>query len=104
LSPGSYGALRGHAELRLAAGIRCGRKRAERPMRAHGLQGVYRRRGRGCTRHDPTASPSEDRVNRRYVADRPNVVWVTDITQHRTEGGWVYDAVVLDVFARRVLG
>jgi putative transposase len=104
MSRGSYGSPRVHAELRLAAGVRCGRKRVERLMRAHGLQGVYRRRGRGCTRRDPAAQPSADRVNRRFVADRPDALWVTDITQHRTEGGWVYCAVVLDVYARRVVG
>ena len=53
---------------------------------------------------DPHASPSADLVNRPFVADRPDALWVTDITQHRTQGGWVYCAVVLDVFARRVVG
>jgi len=45
-----------------------------------------------------------DLVNRRFVADRPDALWVTDITQHRTAEGWVYRAVVLDVYARRVMG
>ncbi|MBM0226064.1 MULTISPECIES: DDE-type integrase/transposase/recombinase [Micromonospora] len=93
-----------HAELRLAAGVRCGRKRVERLMRHAGLQGVYRRRRKGCTVRDPHASPSADLVNRRFVAERPDALWVTDITQHRTSQGWVYCAVVLDVFARRVVG
>jgi putative transposase len=104
MSRGTYGAPRVHAELRLAAGVRCGRKRVERLMRANGLQGVYRRRGRGCTRRDPAATPSADRVNRRFVADRPDALWVTDVTQHRTDEGWLYCTVVLDVFARRVVG
>ncbi|MBM0229167.1 IS3 family transposase [Micromonospora sicca] len=103
MSRGTYGSPRVHAELRLAAGVRCGRKRVERLMRVHGLQGVYRRRRTGCTVRDPQAS-SADLVNRRFVADRPDALWVTDITQHRTQGGWVYCAVVLDVFARRVVG
>ncbi|MFG2105188.1 IS3 family transposase [Micromonospora echinaurantiaca] len=104
MSRGTYGSPRVHAELRLAAGVRCGRKRVERLMRHAGLQGVYRRRRRGCTVRDPHASPSADLVNRRFVAERPDALWVTDITQHRTQGGWVYCAVVLDVFARRVVG
>jgi putative transposase len=87
-----------HAELRLAAGVRCGRKRVERLMRHAGLQGVYRRRRRGRTVRDPAAQNSADLVNRQFVADRPDALWVTDITQHRTQGGWVYCAVVLDVF------
>ncbi len=45
-----------------------------------------------------------DRVQRQFVADRPDKLWVTDITQHRTGQGWVYCAVVLDVFSRRVVG
>ena len=104
MSRGTYGAPRVHAELRLAAGVRCGRKRVERLMRAAGLQGVFRRRRRGCTVRDPAAQPSTDLVQRRFTADRPDALWVTDITQHRTEQGWVYCAVVLDVFARRVVG
>jgi putative transposase len=104
MSRGSYGAPRVHAELRLAAGVRCGRKRVARLMRADGLEGVYRRRRKGCTVRDPAATPSADLVNRRFVADRPDALWVTDVTQHRTGQGWVYCAVVLDVFARRVVG
>ena len=104
MSRGTYGAPRVHAELRLAAGVRCGRKRVARLMRADGLEGVYRRRRKGCTVRDPDATPSTDLVNRRFVADRPDALWVTDVTQHRTDEGWVYCAVVLDVFARRVVG
>jgi putative transposase len=104
MSRATYGAPRVHAELRLAAGVRCGRKRVERLMRAAGLQGVYRRRRRGCTVRDPAAQPSADLVQRRFTAGQPDALWVTDITQHRTDQGWVYCAVVLDVFARRVVG
>jgi putative transposase len=43
-------------------------------------------------------------MRRRFVADEPNRMWVTDITQHPTREGWVYCAVVLDAFARRVVG
>jgi putative transposase len=45
-----------------------------------------------------------DGVQRRFHADRPDKLWCTDITQHRTSEGWVYSAVVLDVFSRRVVG
>jgi putative transposase len=103
-SRGTYGSPRVHAELRLAAGVRCSRKRVARLMRAQGLQGVHRRRRKGCTVRDPVATPAADLVNRRFTADRPDALWVTDITQHRTGQGWVYCAVVMDVFARRVVG
>lgn len=73
-------------------------------MREAGLCGVYRRRRKGCTVRDPAATPSADLVQRRFVADRPDALWLTDITQHRTGEGWVYCAVVMDVYARRVVG
>lgn len=104
MSRGTYGSPRVHAELRLAAGVRCGRKRVARLMREDELHGVYRRRRKGCTVRDPAASPSADLVNRRFTADAPDRLWLTDITQHRTDEGWVYCAVVMDVFARRVVG
>jgi len=103
-SRGSYGSTRVHAELRLGQGLRCGRKRVERLMRSAGLQGIYRRRRKGCTVRDPAASPHPDLVNRQFTADRPDRLWVTDITQHRTGQGWLYCAVVLDVYSRRVVG
>jgi len=103
-SRGSYGSPRVHAELRLGQDLRCGRKRVERLMRTAGLQGIYRRRYRGCTVRDPAATPHPDLVNRQFTADRPDRLWVTDITQHRTGQGWLYCAVVLDVFSRRVVG
>ena len=93
-----------HAELRLGAGIRVGRKRVERLMRQAGLEGIYRRRSRGCTRRDQSATASDDLVNRRFTVDRPDRLWVSDITEHPTEGGRVYLAVVLDAWSRRVVG
>jgi putative transposase len=103
----TYGSPRVHAELRLGEGIRVGRKRVERLMRQHGIVGVHRRRSAGRTRSDSAASAAScaaDLVHRRFVADRPDALWVSDITQHRTEQGWVYCAVVLDTFSRRVVG
>ena len=100
----TYGSPRVHAELRLGQNIRVGRKRVERLMRAHRIVGVHRRRRGGCTVRDPAGQPSTDLVNRRFVADRPDALWVSDITQHRTEAGWVYCAVVLDTYSRRVVG
>jgi putative transposase len=73
-------------------------------MRQAGLEGVYRRRRRGCTKRDPAATPNDDLVNRRFSVDGPDRLWVSDITEHPTGGGKVYLAVVLDAFSRRVIG
>jgi putative transposase len=98
-----YGSPRVHAELRLGEGIRCSRKRVERLMRQAGLQGIYRRRSRGCTRRDGTA-PSDDLVNRVFDPVDTDRLWVMDITEHPTREGKVFLAVVLDAFSRRVVG
>jgi len=103
-SRGTYGAPRIHAALRLQEGICCSRKRVARLMREQGLVGVHRRRPRGFTRRDPQATRAPDRVRRQFVALAANRLWVADITQHRTAEGWLYVAVVLDVFSRRVVG
>jgi transposase InsO family protein len=80
LSRGTYGSPRVHAELRLGMGIRCGRKRVERLMRVACLAGVTRRKGRGCTRRGPKATPSDDLVDRNFAVDAPDRLWVADIT------------------------
>jgi putative transposase len=98
----SYGAPRVHAELRLGLGMRCGRKRVARLMRAAGIAGIsHRRKRRGGT---PAPAPHDDLVRRRFVADRPNMLWVTDITQHPTREGTVYCCAVLDVYSRMIVG
>lgn len=102
-SRGTYGSPRVHAELRLGLGIRVGRKRVERLMRKAGIEGVYRRRRPGC-RKRPQAELAEDLVNRQFSVEGPDRLWVTDITQHPTSEGWVYAAVVLDAWSRRVVG
>jgi putative transposase len=104
LSRGTYGSPRVHAELRLGLGIGCGRKRVERLMRAEGIRGISRRRARGCTKRNPAGVPADDLVGRRFRPERPDAVWVADITQHRTGEGWLYGAFVLDAYSRRVLG
>jgi putative transposase len=70
-------------------------------MRLHRLAGVHRRRWRHGQRSEAVWP---DHVKRRFVAEAPDRLWVTDITQHRTGEGWIYAAVVLDVFSRRVVG
>ena len=103
-SRGTYGAPRVQAELRLGLEVRVGRKRVARLMREHGLVGVHRRRGRGLTRRDPAAVPAPDLVERTFTPPASDRLWVADITQQRTDDGWLYLAVVLDAFSRRIVG
>jgi putative transposase len=100
----SYGSPRVHDELRLGEGIRCSRKRVERLMRQAGIQGIYRRKRRGCTCRDPNATPSADLGNRAFDPPEPDRLWMMDITEHPTGAGKVYLAVVLDAFSRMVIG
>ena len=102
-SRGSYGAPRVHAELR-AEGVRVGRKRVARLMRARGLEGAHRRRHLRTTVRDPRARPAPDLLERDFRAAGPDRLWVADITHVRTWGGWLYLAVVLDAHSRRVVG
>jgi putative transposase len=100
----TYGAPRVHAELR-AAGERHGRKRIARLMRAAGLVGASRRRGGPITtQRDKHARPAPDLVDRDFQADGPNRLWVADITYVPTAAGFLYLAVVVDVWSRRVVG
>ena len=103
-SRATYGVPRIHAELRLDHGVCVSRKRVARLMRTAGLQGCHRRRHRGLTRRDPHAAPAPDLVERAFTADQPDQLWVADITYVPTWSGWLYLAVVLDVWSRRVVG
>lgn len=103
-SRGTYGAPRIQVEL-ASMGTCCGRKRVARLMRGAGLSGCHRRRGRVyTTRRDPRATPAPDLVQRRFVATAPNQLWVADITAVPTAEDFLYLAVILDVFSRRVVG
>jgi putative transposase len=81
-----------------------GRKRVERLTRAEGLQGITRHRRRGLTERDAAEVPNDDLVARRFSSDGPNHRWVADITEHPTDGGKVYAAVVIDAWNRQVVG
>jgi len=99
----TYGAPRIHAEL-IDEGIRVGRKQVERLMKAAGLAGVSRRKGTRTTFRDERFRPACDLVDRNFHADEPNQLWVADITYVPTWAGFLYLAVVLDAFSRRIVG
>ena len=102
-SRGTYGVPRIHAELR-AAGVAVSRKRVARLMRQTGLAGVSRRRFVATTVRDRDLRPAPDLVERQFAAERPNRLWVADITYVPTWAGFLFLAVVLDVFSRKVVG
>jgi transposase InsO family protein len=102
-SRGQYGVPRVLAELR-AQGHDVGRKRVARLMAAAGLRGRRPPRWVRTTTPDPTPPAIPDRVHGAFTAATPDVLWVGDITYVRTWEGWLYLAMVLDVFSRRVVG
>jgi putative transposase len=99
----TYGAPRIHATLKVE-GRRCGRKRVARLMRAAQIVGCHRRRHVVTTQREPAAPVAPDRVDRQFMAAAPNVLWSADITYVPTQMGFLYLAVVLDVFSRRIIG
>ena len=103
-SRGVYGAPRIHAELRMDHDIRVGRKRVARLMKAAGISGVRPRKRWKTTIRIPGITPATDLVERQFRPDRPNVLWVADITYLRTGEGWLYLAAVQDAFSRQIVG
>ena len=99
----TYGAPRVHAELK-EQGVRMGCKRVARLMRALSLRGVCRRNWITTTVRDRGARPAPDLVERNFDAAAPNRLWVADITYIPTWAGFLYLAVVLDAFSRRIVG
>lgn len=102
-SRGTYGAPRIHAEL-TAQGIAVGRKRVARLMQECGLQGVSRRKRARTTVRSLQAQPAADLVDRDFTAETQDRLWVADITYLPTWAGFLYLAVVVDAFSRRVVG
>jgi putative transposase len=98
-----YGSPRVHRELR-AHGHRIGKKRVERLMRQEGIQGQRKRRYRRTTDSNHSQPVAANVLARNFQADAPNTVWVTDVTHVWTVAGWLYLAVLSDLFSRRVVG
>lgn len=100
---GIYGSPRIHRELR-AQGVRVGKKRIERLMRENGLKGRQKRRFCCSTdsRHSLPVAPNV--LDRKFDPLGPNRAWAGDVTYIGTDEGWLYLAVILDLFSRRVVG
>jgi len=102
-SRGTYGAPRIHQDL-FEEGVHVGRKRIARLMRLAGLQGVSRRKGCRTTIRNGDTCPAPDLVERNFTVTGPDQLWVADITYIPTWAGFLYLAVVLDAFSRRIVG
>lgn len=87
-------------------GVRVGRKRVERIMREHGLQGAFLRKGwkGGSTKQNPRHTAAPDLVDRRFDADEPNRLWVADLTRIMTGEGVLWLASIRDAFSNKVVG
>ena len=102
-SRATYGTPRVHAELRVE-GTHVGRKRVARLMRRAGLEGASRRKRTWTTKRDREARPAPDLVDRDFSSEGPDRLWVADITYIPTQSGFLYLAVVLDAWSRRIVG
>jgi putative transposase len=102
-SRGTYGSPRVHADLR-AKGLRVGKKRVERLMREKGIAAQRKRRFRRTTDSNHQSPIAPNVLERDFTQEAPNQAWVTDVTYIFTAEGWLYLAVMLDLFSRRVVG
>lgn len=99
----TYGSPRVHAELR-ANGIVCNHKRVERLMREQGLYGRRKRHKVRTTDSQHNHPIAPNRLNRQFEAEAPNIKWVGDITYIPTREGWLYLAVIMDLYSRKIVG
>ena len=99
----NYGEQKTWEALR-AAGEPCGRHRVARLRRSHGILAKRVRRFRRSYAARNSAPPAPNLLNRDFTADQPNRVWVTDITFVPTRCGWLYVAVMIDLYSRRIVG
>lgn len=99
----SYGSPRMHREL-VDQGLACGRHRVARLMRGEGLRAKPRKRFVTTTQSNHGEPISLDLVTRNFTAEAPNRIWVSDITYVPTHEGWLYVAVILDLYSRRIVG
>jgi len=99
----TYGSPRIHAQL-AALGWKCGRGRVERLMRRFDIRSKLKRRFRKTTDSEHGERISPNLVERKFNIDIPNHVWASDVTYLWTNEGWLYLAVTIDLFSRKVVG
>jgi len=102
-SKGTYGSPRVTADIR-AKGIPCGKNRVARIMRKNGIVARSRRKFKATTNSKHNLPVAENLLGQKFHTDGPNKIWVSDISYIPTLEGWLYVAVILDVFSRQVVG
>ena len=102
-SKGTYGSPRIRVELE-SLGFHCGRHKVARLMRLAGLKGCPKRRYRVTTQSDPSHSVARNLLKQDFTAESSDRRWVSDITYISTQQGWLYLAVVIDLYSRRIVG
>jgi putative transposase len=99
----TYGSPRMHTELR-SRGVRCSRNRVAKVMREEGIRAKHKRKFKATTDSNHKLAVHENKLNRSFEVKAPNRVWACDITYIYTREGWLYLAVILDLFSRKVIG
>ena len=102
-SDGVYGAVKIAAELN-EQGYPCGRHKVARLMRITGLKGCPKTTFKVTTQRDPSHPVADNLLEQDFTADGPNERWASDITYISTYQGWLYLAVVMDLYSRRIVG
>jgi putative transposase len=100
---GRYGSPRIHAELK-EQGESCGRKRVARIMRENNIQAKHKRKFKATTDSQHKFPVAPNLLEQNFKIDEPNRVWTADISYCRTLEGWIYLAVVLDLYSRKIVG
>jgi len=99
----TYGSPRITDELR-SNGTKCGKNRVARLMKIHGIVGKAKKKFKATTNSKHSLPVAENLLNQNFVAEKPNTVWVSDITYIPTLEGWLYLVVIIDLFSRQVVG
>ena len=102
-SHGTYGSPRVRAEL-IGEGTTVGRRKVARLMRLGRLRGCPKKRFRVTTQREPSHPVAKNLLKQQFDAKAPNQLWVSDITYVSTHQGWLYLAVVMDLYSRRIVG
>lgn len=99
----AYGSPRIHDELK-KRNINCSRKRVERLMKENNIVSIHKNKFVNTTNSEHNLPVASNVLNRDFYIDRPNKVWVADITYIPTREGWLYLAAVLDIYSRKIVG
>jgi len=102
-SKGNYGAIKTWKALRLK-GIVCGKHRVARVRKQNCIESKRRKRFKVTTNSKNTKFIAQDLLNRNFTTDQPNKVWVGDVTYIETQSGWLYLAILMDLYSRKVIG